>query len=154
MSPSFDVNQFAQVMATTMLAARPPTPPVAFHSTTVVSDAKQLFTSHVAQIKGVYAPGKFQMLFKPLEVQPDGVVSSYNMDFTREAVRRALRAEGIHGIRRDYSTEFLDALALQRWDTGRTGLSLDKFGDGTPLTSWNRVGLAFLHYSHINFTFS
>jgi hypothetical protein len=79
----------------------------------------------VNRIVGLFEPGKFKAVWKPLDIDSKGEPSSYNMEFTQDHIRGLLTMkQGRHA--REPTSKFLLNASLFLFDTAE-GLALEHF---------------------------
>jgi len=89
------------------------------------SETKRQNAYRVSRIRGLFEPGKFNNVWKPLDVDSAGTTTSYNMEFSQDIIREILTTkQGRHA--REPTTKFLLNASLFLFDSAE-GLALEHF---------------------------
>ncbi len=91
------------------------------------SETKRQNLNRVKRIFGLSEPGKFDRVWKPLDIDSAGDPASYNMELSQDYIRQLLTTkQGRHA--REPTAKFLQNASLFLFDTAE-GLALDTFLD-------------------------
>jgi hypothetical protein len=89
------------------------------------SETKRQNAYRVGRIRGLFEPGKFDNVWKALDVDSAGVTSSYNMEYSQDIIREILTTkQGRHA--REPTSKFLLNASLFLFDSAE-GLALEHF---------------------------
>ena len=89
------------------------------------SETKRQNAYRVSRVRGLFEPGKFDKVWKALDVDSAGNTSSYNMEYSQDIIREILtRKQGRHA--REPTTKFLLNASLFLFDSAE-GLALEHF---------------------------
>jgi hypothetical protein len=89
------------------------------------SETKRQNLYRVKRIIGLFEPGKFDLVWKPLDIDSAGEPASYNMEFSQDYIRQLLTTkQGRHAI--EPTAKFLQNASLFLFDSAE-GLVLEHF---------------------------
>ena len=90
------------------------------------SEAKRQNLYRVQRIKGLFERGKFEVVWKALDIDSTGEPSSYNMENAQDYIRELLTTkQGRYA--REPTVSFLKNVSLFLFDSGAEGLALEHF---------------------------
>ena len=109
-----------------MVPGLPPTwPATVVNVSSTQSETKRQNLYRVNRIVGLFEPGKFELVWKPLDIDSTGEPSSYNMEYSQDYIRGLLMTKRGRNAREPTSKFLLNA-SLFLFDTAE-GLALEHF---------------------------
>jgi hypothetical protein len=102
-----------------------PWPSTVVNVSSTQSETKRQNLYRVNRIKGLFEPGKFDKVWKSLDIDSAGTTTSYNMEYSQDIIREILTTkQGRHA--REPTTKFLQNASLFLFDSAE-GLVLEHF---------------------------
>ena len=100
-----------------MVPGMPPVwPQTVVNVASTQSETKRQNLYRVNRIRGLFGPGKFDVVWKALDIDSTGVPSSYNMEYAQDYIRDILTTrQGRHA--REPTSKFLQNASLFLFDT-------------------------------------